>query len=230
MDRADKTEVLTALSRCMAENILHLNIKDINPALITDINEMILMRFKELSLDEVYYAFKLYRYGVIGEDLQSYGQFNSMFVQKLLTAYKNYKVQEIRKNNIKNEKEEQTLSEEEKELRVLLGLKRAYDEYCKGEDFGVGYYLYDYLNKKGFVNISNEDKYKALDLARLKLVSRTNAKRERGLKFDLKKELQRINSKLDDDVIQVAKTESLKLIFEQWKSKGLTTDEIPKNV
>ena len=48
--------------------------------------------------------------------------------------------------------------------------------------------------------------------------------------LDLKKELQRINSKLDDDVIQVAKTESLKLIFEQWKSKGLTTDEIPKNV
>ena len=227
LDKVERRVSIDALSTCMLENILHLGIKDVAPALITDINEMILMRFRELSLDEVYYAFKLYRYGLICDELKSYGQFNTIFVQKLLSGYKDWKITEIRKNNIKNEKEQATLTDEEKELQVLLGVKRAYSEYLGGRDFGVGYYLYDYLNEKGYVSLTRQEKLKALDSARLKMVGRVNDRREQGERIDLKTEIQRINNKLDGDVIALAKTESLKQIFEKWKQQGKKAENIP---
>lgn len=68
-------------------------IPDINKQ---DITDLLLTRFKTISLNELSFAFKIDRYGYHGEPTAHYQLFNAEYVVKVLNKYLDYK------QNIKN--------------------------------------------------------------------------------------------------------------------------------
>jgi len=125
-------------------------ISDLNK---TDIKEMILMRFKELSLDELCYAFKLERYGDLGDKTGHYQLFNADYVSTVLYKYKKWKVDIIR-NNLTNRpmKQESTISEEDKENIMLEAVDRVEREIKHNKKItGTYTHVYDYLYKEGLL-------------------------------------------------------------------------------
>lgn len=68
-------------------------IPDINKQ---DITELLMTRFKTISLNELNFAFKIDRHGYHGEPTPHYQLFNAEYVVKVLNKYLDYK------QNIKN--------------------------------------------------------------------------------------------------------------------------------
>ena len=56
-----------------------------------DIKEMILMRFKALSFDEISYAFKKERYGDLGDRTEHYQLFDAKYVSEVLDKFVKWK-------------------------------------------------------------------------------------------------------------------------------------------
>lgn len=56
-----------------------------------DISKMILRRNKALSLEEIYFAFELERYGVYEEKTSHFQLFNADYVSTILNKYKKWK-------------------------------------------------------------------------------------------------------------------------------------------
>lgn len=56
-----------------------------------DISELLLTRFKTISLNELNFAFKLDRHGYHGEPTQHYQLFNAEYVARVLNRYLKYK-------------------------------------------------------------------------------------------------------------------------------------------
>lgn len=116
-----------------------------------DIKEMILMRFKSLSLEEVDYAFKLERYGTFGKRIDHFQLFNAEYVGKVLERYLEWKVFQM-KNVVKKVIDKEKLSEQElqkKNKEVLLRFINEYEYTRKVEDFQ--FYIYDILDNIGLM-------------------------------------------------------------------------------
>lgn len=133
-----------------AVNLLGIKEK-ISPINKQDIREMILLRFKSFSLEEIDYAFKLDRWS--GEPVQHFQLFNSEYVAKVLTKYKNW-LRVTRSNNnlpLKPKKEKPELTDEEKQITVINGIVDCFEEFKASKEIPVGrVWVYDYLyeNKK----------------------------------------------------------------------------------
>lgn len=116
-----------------------------------DIKEMLLMRFKALSMEEIDYAFKLERYGAFGKRIDHFQLFNSEYVSKVLDRYLEWKVFQM-KNVVKKVIDKEKLSEQELEKKnkeVLLRFINEYEYTRKVEDFQ--FYIYDILDSKGLM-------------------------------------------------------------------------------
>lgn len=123
-----------------------------------EIKELILMRFKNLSLDEIAYAFKLERFGVLGDKTEHFQLFNASYVSEVLEKYRNWK-REIRKaHNVEAAKQLPEITPEERaEIRRQF-LKNIYEELV-----GTGYsrdawHLYMELDQAGKLAIGDSKK------------------------------------------------------------------------
>ena len=124
-------------------------ILDINKV---DIFQMLIMKYKGLSLEELTYAFKLERYGQISPKTQHYQLINAEYVSSVLDKYVNWKVSQ-RKNNISTLKIIPKISDQDKiskENDIVLRFVENFiitriveDEY---------FYVYDILHKRGLMN------------------------------------------------------------------------------
>jgi len=124
-------------------------ILDINKV---DIFQMLIMKYKGLSLEELSYAFKLERYGQISPKTQHYQLINADYISQVLDKYVNWKVSQ-RKNNISTVKLQPTMSEDEKikkenEIVVRFIEKYKTEKLIEDEHF----YIYDILDKRGLMN------------------------------------------------------------------------------
>lgn len=115
-----------------------------------DIKELILMRFKALSLNEIDYAFKLERYGKFGKRIEHYQLFNAQYVGEVLDKYLDWKTFQFKNvvKNIQNQgKTELSVNEKEiKNKKIVLGFLDRYEKnpYIEDDEF----YIYDILDKK----------------------------------------------------------------------------------
>lgn len=124
-------------------------ILDINKA---DIKEMILMRFKGLSLNELDYAFKLERYGTFGTRLQHFQLFNAEYVGAVIDRYLAWK-EFKRKNNISTVKKVMKISEQDKKSKendIVIRFIERYDKERIVED--QYFYVYDVLDGLDLMN------------------------------------------------------------------------------
>lgn len=145
------------------------DIGDINK---TDIAQMIALRFKSLSLEEIDYAFKLERYGSYPERTQHFQLFNAEYVSQILDKYKTWRheLRVSRNISIFGKTEVPSLpeiSESQKEEIVKLGLKRCYAHYQQHKNIPNGsIYLYDYLDEKNLMPIDKPTKDAVLKIAK----------------------------------------------------------------
>ncbi|MCG9971022.1 hypothetical protein [Christiangramia crocea] len=113
----------------------------------SDIKELILMRFKTLSLEQIDYAFKMERYGYFGDQIQHFQLFNSEYVGKVLDRFIKW-LQKIRMDNnipLKEEKKK-TITENQKQYWINRGVLSALEQYKENKAIEDGYiYIYDVL-------------------------------------------------------------------------------------
>ncbi len=93
--------------------------------------KMILMRFKRLSVNELYYALQLERYGEHKDKTDHYNRFDTVFLAEVLEKYIKWK-QKVRMDHnipIGKTQEAEKVSEVEKKALIYNGVLEAYDHY-----------------------------------------------------------------------------------------------------
>lgn len=121
-----------------------------------DIARLIVTRFKNMSFEEMEYAFALERYGMLGEKTKHYQLFNAEYVSSVFLKYKKW-LSDIRyTNNIPLaivDKEIKEISEEEKLKIVIDGVKDCVLNFTlTGKiDDGRVKYVYDFLYELGLL-------------------------------------------------------------------------------
>lgn len=120
----------------------------------TDIREMILSNFKNLSLEEIDYAFRIDRYGTNGEPTPHYQLFNAEYVSMVLNRYKTW-LRTIRGNYnlpIAKPAKEKALTEDEKTLIIVNGTIDCFEEFTANGYIPQGKaYVYDFLFEHGLL-------------------------------------------------------------------------------
>ncbi|WP_128761405.1 hypothetical protein [Leeuwenhoekiella aestuarii] len=185
-----------------------------------DIKEMILARFKSLSIEEIDYAFKLERYGVYGERVKHFQLFNAEYVSKVLDQYKKWLLKIRHDNNIPlfkdNSCKTDELTEDQKMDLILNGLREAHAQFIETNSIEPGrLYLYDFLDEYGIMPKDINIKNKVKEMAERRLVKRQKAalnKIEKAL-YELKKD-----GKPSNKVVVACKEISLERLFTEYKN------------
>ena len=150
------------------------SIDDINKR---DIKQLLITRFKSLSIPDIYYAFKNERYGVYDAKTSHYGLFNAEYVSDILKKYQNWKIEQIKTHNIKKEK---ILTEKKPidKIKILEnGVQRVCLEYLSTGKIELKEpQIYDYLDSKGEMPKCNEYKNKIMKKA--KEIAKTEQKKD----------------------------------------------------
>ncbi len=119
--------------------------------IIKDIKNMILSICKNLSIEELFFASKLVRYGEI-KNVESYGRLTTQFVTKIVVGYKRWK-RDLRLTYdlpLSNKESIPDYTDEQKQEILLKGYHRIFDEFKanpKLETLNGCAWLYDYLVK-----------------------------------------------------------------------------------
>lgn len=193
-------------------------ISDINKQ---DIKELILNHFKGISLLEIDYAFKMERYSKYDVKTEHYQLFNAEYVSSILNKYKKWLTKTRYENNIPlsiTENKTPELSEKEKKERTIRGVLNCFKDYQKDKTVMAGYvWVYDYLDSKGFIDFSKEEKKKNMVIAKSKEKAEANPD-----KAGYKNRLSMIESKNSSLVINRAKRLLLENYFNNESLESLT--------
>ena len=191
-------------------------INDINKL---DIKEMLLKRFKTISLEEIDYAFKLERYGVLGTRTEHYQLFNAQYVSDILGKYKDW-LQEIRRvNNLPLSKiiPMKEMSEKDKELLVIQGVINCFDEFIQTNDIINGYtWVYDHLDELNLFEYTTKQKKDKMLVAESKLRNQANNITDM---LNRKEILKTLENKNDQSIKNEAKRLLLKDYFAKLQVK-----------
>ena len=201
-----------------------------NPILDIDkkeIQELILKRFKRLSINELYYAFKLERFGEYGDKTEHYNRFDVIYVAQILGKYLIWKVDVRVKNNLEIAKQPvlQEITEEQKISFVAQGILRVFNEFQeKGVVPDGNSYIYESLYDDGHLPKDVETKKMIFEEAKQVLemfVSQEALTRKEKDEFaEIKKALLQPKSAI---VVVEAKKLSVQKFF-----RGLLRDEEKK--
>ena len=184
-----------------------------------DIKEMILMRFKGLSFDEICYAFKKERYGDLGVRTEHYQLFDAKYVSEVLDKFVKWKKDKIVQHNLHNKKpDEVSISDQEKDFIMSEAIDRVKKEVNQnGFISGVSFHIYDYLDKQGKLPTDSDYKNKIYEQA--KALARgeaaTKAKYSLGDHRDLSKVIESIEKKGNSNVVNISK----RLVLEYYFNK-----------
>lgn len=198
--------------------------------------EMILSEFKRLSLNELYYAFKLERYGKFGQPTLSYGRFDTLYVSQVLRKYKEWKQEYRKKNNLPigkiNQNSSQEISDSEKKSLLINGVLECYDHYIETYMIPTGKaYVYDLLYDMDLLPKDADSKNRAYQEA--KDVIRMNLEQMDRTSFkdrnEYKNILMELESRKSDIVVREAKNIIVGKYFRKTKREKLEqilTDKI----
>jgi hypothetical protein len=197
-------ELTKQLAFVFAEVALLAGIKEeISDFVKKDIKTLILTKYKNLSVDEISYAFRLERYKSYNEITEHYNQFTTSYVSSILDKYVEWKQTTMREKNINLAKvEEVVISEEERKEIRLKFLENVYDEvkeYGRSRD---AWLLYDELVEKEVL-----------------LVGKSVIKELYSREVEIEKERLRNNGLLNDYRSFIKNTDKNQMIINNCKSK-----------
>ena len=155
----DSVQVLNQIASWIADTSLIMKIKDQVPQhQKRDIKEMILFRFKNLSFNELHYAFKMERFGILGLKTEHYQSFDADYVGKVLDKYVEWKREVKVRENINSNSEPMEISKEERsEIRVKF-LTNIYNELKANGHSDDAWLLFSALEQEGKLLIGNSRK------------------------------------------------------------------------
>ncbi len=149
---ADSYELSKAFVHFTTETTMRLGIKEaVSKIDKTDIMELLLTKYKNLSFGEFMYAFKMERYGNLGERTQHFQLFNAEYVSQVIDKYVTWKQEKKRKHNISNEEVKTTITEKEKQFWINKGVTECIEYYAENHTIMDGkIYIYDVLYDEGY--------------------------------------------------------------------------------
>lgn len=179
----------------------------------SDISGMILSRFSSLSLEELYKALQMERYGDFGVRTEHYQLINAPYVCEILKKYKEWLRNTRQVNNLPMSlpapKEE--LSEEEKEARFRESVQHFYNDFKQTGQLPLfNCWIYDGLKQRGMIT----------DFTAAEKELLTKRYRERKIQErDNKSLVSRLKQSFEsvDDDISLKKEIALEYIFENDK-------------
>ncbi len=124
-----------------------------------EIQELILSRFKRLSVNEIYYAFKLERFGEYGEQISHYNRFDVIYVSQILEKYKQWKIKTKSEHNISYIEDAKEATEAEKKFWINKGVTDCIEYFEEHREIEEGKkYIYTILYDDGL--LPTDKKYK----------------------------------------------------------------------
>ena len=184
-----------------------------------DIVTMILTKYKSFSVDELHYAFKMERYGNLGEKTHHYQSFDSSFISTVFEKYKIWKQKQMIEHNIHKKIEvAESQSETEKQYWINRGVTSCLEYFEKHRHIEIGnVFVYEILYDDGC--LSKDPKYKRRMYAEAQEVLRfqysdkkASSKQE---KIEIKNILVGIEQKANGKVISKAKELVLNSFFRE---------------
>lgn len=175
-----------------------------------EIRELILKRFAGLSINELYYAFKLERFGELDPSTPHYNRFDAVFVSQVLGKYMKWR-QNIRMHHnlpIGIQEPKKDIPDEEKKELIRSGVMSCYDHYRETLFIEEGKtYVYEVLYDLGVLPTDPETKKKAYEEAKEVIRMDTTLKKakSRDEKKQFKELLSEIEKKKSDVVVVFAK-------------------------
>ena len=183
----------------------------------TDIKEMILMRFKTLSFDQIYYAFKLERFGGLGNRIEHYQLFDAKYVSEVLDKFLLWKkTMRVQYNiNLQKQQENET-SKDEQEFIMIEAVDRIEKEFKHNKKItGTFVHVYDYLFAKGVLP-QHTNKFKSRILEKSKEIAKFNAENKAGSDYGLHKQLKSTLENIENNNHDAIKTISKRLVLEEY--------------
>lgn len=125
-----------------------------------DILKMIFSVYKELTIEEIYKAFELERYGAYDEKTDHFQLIDADYVAKILKKYKVWKQKIRTHHNINSDTLQiEAMTESQKDEIVESGVNRFFEEYKKSKTIeDPSEYIFDHLVKKGLIKNNNNPK------------------------------------------------------------------------
>ncbi|MGZ9736522.1 hypothetical protein [Flavobacterium sp. GNP002] len=125
-----------------------------------DILKMIFSVYKELTIEEIYKAFELERYGAYDEKTDHFQLIDAEYVAKILKKYKVWKQKIRTHHNISTDALQiEAMTESQKDEIVESGVNRFFEEYKKSKTIeDPSEYIFDHLVKKGLIKNNNNPK------------------------------------------------------------------------
>ncbi|TDD77093.1 hypothetical protein [Flavobacterium caseinilyticum] len=167
-----------------------------------DIMRMILTTYADLTLEEIYKAFELERYGSFEDKTEHFQLFNADYIAKILKKYKNWKLNMKMNHDISKNSTLQlaAVTEGQKEQILIDGVNRVFQEYQETNTISdPSEYIFDFLVEKG--KIKNSNNPKLLEYYQLKLQqAKTELSKEQSKKTSTDK-LERQRIKVDMEQI-----------------------------
>lgn len=155
----DSVQIINQMTSWIADTALIMKINGtIELYQKKDIKEMILLRFKNLSFNELHYAFKMERYGVLGLKTEHYQSFDAEYVGKVLDKYVEWKREVKVRENISKNAEPMELSDEEREDIRVKFLTNVYNDLKVNGYSEDAWLLFENLEKDGKLTIGNSRK------------------------------------------------------------------------
>lgn len=234
-DRKTEPEFGILIAVAMTKTAVLMGLKGIDKLHQPDISNAIFNHFSDLTLEEIYKAFELERYGQYEEKTEHFQLFNAEYVTAILKKYRSYKHKIKTEHNIIPEiNSKKEFTEVEKEKMVINAVNRVFNEFKEtGTIEGITEYIFDFLVEKGKIKTKGEalKEYYASKLEeakeQLKRENKATQAKSTAEKNDLNDQLERIISGTSGKILIRAKRNILLEYFK--KQKELNQETIFEN-
>lgn len=213
-NRKTEPEIKFLIGAALLKSAVHLGLKDIDNLHKPDILNAIFLHYNDLTLEEIYKAFELERYGMYEVKTDHFQLFNAEYVTTILKKYRVFKSRLKSDHNIMPDNQDsQELSPEEKEQMVKDAVNRVFNEFIEtGTIDGPTEYIFDFLVEKGNIKTNSNPavvKYYQDKLAQakeeLKKENEKSTAKSPAEKKEFKEDLQKIISGKSGKILLRAK-------------------------
>lgn len=188
-----------------------------------DIKKLILSHYRNISLEQIVYAFELERYGQLPPKTKHFQLLNAEYVATVLLKFKDWLAKTRFDNNIPLPKqkpvEQKTISEQQKHQILINGAIRCYNEFLENGLVAEGNtHIYEFLFDDLKVHKFQEKEINAAERVAKRQLEEQSKTIDRTKAKSIITEIQNPNSK---KVSNLTKRLLLKSYFKSIENKGI---------
>lgn len=201
-----------------------------------DIDRFILSACGTLTLEEIYKAFELERFGTYGDKTDHYSLFNSVYVSEVIKKYKIWKAEQRRIHQINKINDVPEITGSEKKEIVSAGIIRVFNEYKETKMLPApNGYIFDELYERkiikspttaGIINYYNKKQEEASFQLQNELKSEQSVQVDKNDRKAIAREIDKIIAGNSEKITMRAKSIILAEFFDKLISQGKSINEL----